>query len=124
METQQGAGDSFLCISTRNPKDYLHDQHGRIIEPIVSKDHQEPRLGRGGNGTVWLAERGGQQAALKLLNVYDPNSEPFRRFRDEVKIMNKLNGRLGVLPFVASSIPDQPTWKDPAWLAMPVCRAE
>lgn len=34
--------------------------------------------------------------------------------------MKKLRGQPGVLPLLEASIPVQPTWKNPAWLAMPV----
>ena len=77
-------------------------------------------LGKGGNGTVWLARRNQQKVALKILNVQNPKREAFQRFKDEVATMDKLQGRTGVLPLVDSSLPAKPTRESPAWLAMPI----
>src|SRR2546422_5276397 len=83
----------------------------------------EEFLGRGGNAEVWLASRGDtEHVALKILNQSNPRSEPYRRFRDEVSVLQRIGDHHGVLPLIDALIPDRPTNSRPAWLAMP--RAE
>ena len=96
----------------RNPKYKRDDRIGSwIIEEF---------LGKGGNAEVWRARMEGQgNAALKILYNRDQKSEPYRRFREEVKVLTSLGAYLGVLPLIASSIPEVPSRTNPAWLAMP-----
>jgi hypothetical protein len=75
-------------------------------------------LGKGGNGTVWVAahaEHG--QRALKLLSGH--GGDRWQRFRDEVAIMRELGDHPGVLPLVAAQLPDVAA-RERAWLATPV----
>lgn len=78
-------------------------------------------LGRGGNGEVWLAEHQTLgRAALKLLKLkfQGEAQKRYRRFRDEAAMHDQLSKRFpGVLPFVAHSLPENPTQLAPAWLA-------
>jgi serine/threonine protein kinase len=79
------------------------------------------RLGRGGNAEVWQAMAvDDRSVALKILHTRQPTSEPYRRFKNEVEILGRLEGRRGVLPLIEATLPDQPTDDNPAWLAMPV----
>jgi Protein kinase domain len=80
---------------------------------------QEP-LGRGGNAEVWKATKSGATVALKILDRKSPESEPYKRFRDEIEIHTRLSHRTGVLPVVAYSLPPRPSSRAPAWIAMPV----
>ncbi|MBP1122046.1 MULTISPECIES: hypothetical protein [Pseudomonas] len=57
--------------------------------------HPNRRLGRGGNGDVYRAEKDGVQGALKLLK---PGSRGTRtdRFRDEIEALKKCSDRWAV----------------------------
>jgi serine/threonine protein kinase len=81
-------------------------------------------LGGGGNGEVWDAEHQTfGKAALKLLKLHlqAQDEKRYRRFRDEAKMHQQLAERHpGVLPFIASSLPENPTREAPAWLATQV----
>src|SRR5579863_3515036 len=54
------------------------------------------RLGRGGNGEVWLAVANGKQVAIKLLTK--PKPMAYARFRAEVGALKLTAGIRGVLP--------------------------
>lgn len=79
-------------------------------------------LGRGGNATVWKASRtvDDDVIALKVLDVRRPTSERYIRFRDEIAVLQTLTGEPGILPLLDHHLPDAPTGRQPAWLAMPV----
>lgn len=76
------------------------------------------RLGRGGNGEVWLAssEQHGE-VALKLLRRTD--GDRWQRFSDEISVMKSLEHHPGVLPLVAAELPRSPSDGQP-WLATAV----
>lgn len=78
-------------------------------------------LGSGANAEVWEAsnERG-DIVAVKVLHRVDPDSEPYKRFRDEISVLREVGNSPGVLPIVDSHLPDKPSRGNPAWLAMPV----
>ncbi|MGH2739855.1 MAG: protein kinase domain-containing protein [Actinomycetota bacterium] len=78
-------------------------------------------LGSGANAEVWEAgnERG-DIAAVKVLHRVAPDSEPYKRFRDEISILREVGDLPGVLPIVDFHLPDKPSRGNPAWLAMPV----
>jgi serine/threonine protein kinase len=81
----------------------------------------DAHLGSGGNAEVWQAVgKSNKRCALKLLRVRDPQSEPYQRFRDEISLLRSLGPVEGVLPLIDAHLPDRPTGKSPAWLAMPV----
>lgn len=82
------------------------------------------RLGSGGNGEVWLAERRGDGviAALKILKSRNQQSEPFARFRAEVELNRQLNGTHGVLPLIDAHVPGVASPQDQAWMAMPIAQ--
>lgn len=78
------------------------------------------KLGSGGNATVFKVTRksDGKELALKLLGWRDgeprrSHSEPFNRFNDEISIMSKSKGTVGVLPIGDFSGRD-------AWYVMPI----
>jgi serine/threonine protein kinase len=79
----------------------------------------EEALGEGGNARVWRA-RGddGAVAAVKVLKAV--GGEQYARFRDEVAVLQRLGSRLGILPLIEAHLPERPTRKTPAWMAMPV----
>jgi serine/threonine protein kinase len=75
-------------------------------------------LGRGGNGEVWRAAHQKHGcAALKVLAKKSGDRWP--RFCDEVKVMQKLGDRRGVLPLRAAELSTRRS-HSPAWLATPV----
>jgi len=82
----------------------------RLVEP----------LGPGGNAEVWKAVGNDDVVALKILNTKNPQSEPFKRFKAEIDILRRLGERPGLVPLIDVSLPEKPTLKNPAWLAMPV----
>jgi serine/threonine protein kinase len=83
----------------------------------------ERLLGQGGNGEVWVAQREGREAALKLLkrDYVIAGGKRFTRFRDEARMQSQLASRIsGVLPLLDSSVPNDPAPDAPVWLATPV----
>lgn len=77
------------------------------------------KLGRGANAVVWKATRNNEQVALKVLKNTDSNSEPYKRFQQEVSALKELVDDPGVMPLLDSSLPSKPCSPKPAWLAMP-----
>jgi serine/threonine protein kinase len=77
-------------------------------------------LGAGSNSEVWRTSRAAEEVALKILRVRAPTSEPSRRFRDEIEILGRLGTTSGILPLLAFHLPEAPSRRDPAWLAMPI----
>lgn len=81
-------------------------------------------LGKGGNGEVWESEHDdGSLAALKIIKSQRPNSEPYKRFVNEVKIQQQLGVVTGLLPLINAYLPERPSDDNPAWLAMPVAQS-
>jgi hypothetical protein len=78
------------------------------------------KLGAGGDAEVWVARRDDDEVALKILKRNDKNSEPYKRLRQEVQALRALADVSGVLPLLDYSLPEQPDFRNPAWLAMPV----
>src|SRR6267143_819525 len=80
------------------------------------------QLGVGGNATVWAAARanGSEEFAVKVLTTSKSDREPYKRFVREVTFLQDLSDTAGILPLVDSHLPDQPSRRDRAWLAMPV----
>lgn len=83
------------------------------------KVHEQ--IGRGGNATVYRAEREGSTTlALKVLHAHRATGEPYRRFIQEIRFLRALGPFPGVLPLIDAYLPEQPARQDPAWLAMPI----
>lgn len=78
-------------------------------------------LGRGGNADVWEADRDGHAAALKVLRTRKTDSEPFRRFRIETRVVEDWRPD-GVVPIIESFLPESLQPQEHAWIAMPVAR--
>jgi serine/threonine protein kinase len=80
-------------------------------------------IGRGGNATVWEAVSDDfpdpEPVALKVLNTSKAEREPYQRFVREIEFLRRLEDTTGVLPVIAAHLPDKPSAKDKAWLAMP-----
>jgi hypothetical protein len=80
------------------------------------------KLPGGGNADVFVGAReGSSEVAIKQLRA-EPGSEPWRRFVQEVRVVEALGDFAGVLPILESYVPDDPQVDDRAWYAMP--RAE
>jgi Protein kinase domain len=79
------------------------------------------KLPRGGNADVFVAVREGstEEVAIKRLRA-KPQSEPWRRFVQEVKVVQSLGSFPGVLPIVDAHVPADARPEDQAWYAMPV----
>lgn len=77
-------------------------------------------LGDGGNGEVWRALRQDSTAAVKFLRQTRTESEAYKRFVNETKVLQQLGVRPGILPLLDLHLPVSPTRKDPAWLSMPI----
>lgn len=78
------------------------------------------KLGAGGNAEVWVAYRHGCEVALKILKRNDENAEPYTRMGQEVQALQAIADIPGVLPLLDYSLPDEPDFHCPAWLAMPI----
>jgi serine/threonine protein kinase len=79
-------------------------------------------LNSGGNGRVWIAHRddGSGPFALKCLKSSKILTEPYLRFVQEIAVLRDLGDFDGVLPVIASYLPDAPSKSDRPWLAMPI----
>lgn len=82
----------------------------------------EEVLGQGGNATVWRATRTGDASplALKVINETKVERESYRRFVREVTFLRDQGTGPGVLPILDAYLPDSPSKRDRAWLAMPI----
>jgi hypothetical protein len=80
------------------------------------------QIGRGGNGAVFRARRGGdgEEIALKVVKSTKAHSEPYRRFTREIEFLQTIGDFPGVLPVVDAYLPKQPSRADRPWLAMPI----
>ena len=95
---------------------------------LRSGDHVGPyrltrRLGRGGNATVWAAkhEETGDAVAIKVLYSVNAGSVGYERFRREVDQQGRaLASHAGVLPVIASHVPEDPSDDNPAYLVLPI----
>lgn len=80
-------------------------------------------ISSGGNAAVYQARHpDGRRGALKVLkpDFQAPNREPFKRFRNEVRINAEIGAHNGIMPIWQSNVPDLPTERDPAWFVMPL----
>ena len=77
-------------------------------------------LGQGGNSEVWRATDGEKDVAMKVLNQRRTNSEPYRRFRQEIEALKQIGEDIHIVPLLESNLPDVPSKNDPAWLVMPI----
>lgn len=96
----------------------MGDETPKTIGPWL----RGPKLGEGGNATVWSATRPGNATpvALKVLHATHVDKEPYRRFIREVAFLQKLGDTTGILPLLDAYLPENPTAEDRAWLAMPI----
>ena len=77
-------------------------------------------LGKGGNGEVWKASRSNDEyVALKVLKNYRYDNEPYKRFKSEIEILQKMGSRKGVVRLLDSFLPQRVGDPEP-WLAMEI----
>ena len=77
-------------------------------------------LGEGGNAEVWRVSDGKEEVALKVLHQHKTGSEPYRRFRQEIEALTQIGANPCVMPLLGKDLPETPSSKSPAWLAMPI----
>src|SRR5688500_17261851 len=79
-------------------------------------------LGSGGNGEVWRAAGPDGDVAVKFLHARhaDPDGSRYKRFRDEIEVLNRLKDRPGILPLLESSFLPNASQAESAWFAMPL----
>ena len=79
------------------------------------------KLPNGGNADVFVAVADGsdREVALKRLRA-EPGSEPWRRFAQEVHVVERLGAFPGILPILHSGVPDDPQPDQRAWYSMPL----
>jgi serine/threonine protein kinase len=80
------------------------------------------RIGGGGNADVFEATDGQRTVAVKILRNRRVDSEPYARFRREIKVLRTLGEWPGVLPLIDADLPDSLARGQRAWLAMPIAR--
>lgn len=80
------------------------------------------KLGSGGNADVYEATRPGwdKPVALKVIQSTRIEREPYKRFVQEVRFLQSIEGEPGVLPLLDAHLPEKPSGRDKAWLAMPI----
>lgn len=80
------------------------------------------QLGRGGNATVFVATRDGDDApvALKVINATKVEREPYQRFVREIGFLRDHQNVAGLLQLIDAYLPNQPSKADQPWLAMPI----
>jgi serine/threonine-protein kinase len=76
----------------------------------------DKRLGKGGNGEVWLAKYDGQTCAIKVLSKVAEKA--YSRFRDEIKVLKENSDVTGIVPLLEAELPE--LGKGTPWYAMPV----
>ena len=69
---------------------------------------------------MWRASDGKVEVALKILHQHKTNSEPYRRFRQEVEALTRIGTNPCVMPLLDRDLPESPSPKRQAWLAMPI----
>jgi hypothetical protein len=69
---------------------------------------------------VWLA-RGddGSEAALKIVTAWDPKSERYQRFQNEVNVHQRIGLRTGIVPMLDYGFPEEARKRNYPSLAMP-----
>ena len=76
------------------------------------------RLGTGGNGEVWCAQKDNNIGAIKLLKKIELNT--YKRFKSEVHAISSNQNISGVIRIVDQHLPEGIT-SDIPWFVMPVC---
>ena len=70
------------------------------------------RLGRGGNGDVWLCQKFDRQhKAIKFLTKLKP--KPYSRFIDETTVIEQNSDIKGIIPIEEKSLPEDPNMRIP-----------
>lgn len=78
------------------------------------------KLGDGGNAVVYCAASAEHpDVALKVLKTTKIEREPYRRFVQEIRTLERLGDFPGVLRLIDHHLPERPSAADPAWLAIP-----
>lgn len=64
------------------------------------------KIGAGGNGEVWLGENEfKKKSAIKILKK--TNEKSYKRFKDEIVIIEKYQNRLNLVPIIDKNLPDK-----------------
>ena len=89
---------------------------GEVVGRWKLVDH----LADGGNAEVWRARDGVADVALKILKTRKKDSEPYRRFRQEIQVLRNIGSHPSIMPLLDADLPEAPSKSRPAWLAMPI----
>ena len=71
---------------------------------------------------MWRATDGKSDVALKILNRRKADSEPYRRFRQEIQAMRQIGANPRIMQLLDADLPEAPSHVRPAWLAMPIAK--
>ena len=83
---------------------------------------QIKKIGKGGNAKVFEVQHKDDpdyKVAMKVLKAKRIQTEPYKRFKSEIEILNRLEGFEGILQIIDSHLPDTPSKSQSAWYTMP-----
>lgn len=108
-------------VSVIKERSFRNDRRHRYVGKEFGIWTVESWLGEGGNGSVWLCKNeAGLQAAIKVLT--STKEKPYQRFRDEVVLLDKIQGLPGVIPMWDKHLPEFEKGNIPYYV-MPVAQS-
>jgi serine/threonine-protein kinase len=87
---------------------------------MILKWNEKEQIGRGGNGKVYRIENTkGEIYAVKVLTRVK-NNKAYKRFRDEIEIINQLDDVSGVIKIIEHNLPEKLNKNETAYYLMPL----